>query len=136
MVRAQNTNGIRLTINNFNYEAARKLLLFQQPRFFIRILLRYRGNPCRLALRCSHPCGSGAKNSQASLIIFPFSFNYLTFRLPNSQKARAEAAATFKESTPVAIGILIVKSLCAIVFSLNPGPSEPRIIANLSTSAN
>ena len=31
MVRAQNTNGIRLTINNFNYEAARKL--FQQPLF-------------------------------------------------------------------------------------------------------
>ena len=48
-------------------------------RTSIRILLRYRGNPCRLALRCSHPCGSGAKNSQASLMLFPFSFNYLTF---------------------------------------------------------
>ena len=53
-----------------------------------------------------------------------------------SDNRYAEAGATFKESTPVAIGILIVKSLCVIVFSLNPGPSEPRIMANLSTLAN
>ena len=51
-----------------------------------------------------------------------------------SQKMTAEAAATFRESTPRYIGIITVLSQDAIVSSVSPSPSAPRKTAVFSSS--
>ena len=53
--------------------------------------------------------------------------------LPSCQNATALAAATFKESTPCAIGMHTVSSHVAIVSGARPSPSVPSTIASLSS---
>ena len=50
----------------------------------------------------------------------------------SSQKATAAAAATFRESTPFAMGSFTVRSQARTASSGSPGPSEPRNRAHFS----